>query len=705
MVVLHGPGGAGKSALAVRAAHGVSQLFPDGQLYVNLLGSTPGLRPLEPVEVLNRLLRSLGVPPGEVPGTRHERAAAFRTLTSGRRLLFLLDNVVDADQVGDLIPASAEGAVVLTARDPLPSVDADARLRIGALPASEAVSLLRAVADSEAPDGATAQRIVELCDGLPLALRLAAGRLAGGAGLPAEELVGRLMDRRRRLDELQLGGLGVRSCVRVAYDGLRASPDASRRLAAAAFRALGTLPVPDFSPGVVAAMLDVAEPPGAADAVYLLAASGLLEPAGSGRFRFHDLVRLVAVEEAEADGPVAAAALERALRFYSVGARRADLVLRPGRPMPFTAPVVAAPPGTPVLPDQAMAKAWIDAELPNAMAIADEAGRVAAGHLDVVRWLVYSLWLHMFVRFEWSAAQRIVERLAANAEAAGNEEIAAWAAMMLGRSMADAGDFARAAQLFHRAHCSYVALGDRQAEALVLCSLGILADYRGDAAESISLHRRSLALARRLGDTGQEALVLANLGHSLAVDARYAEAIEVLEQSLTLLTTTNDRLVRASANATLAAIMCVLGDVPVALERAEATITDCREGGDHIRECDALLTRSEIRLRTGRRRAAREDAEAAQRLADARGNPYARTLAAAQAAKVAAVLGEPDATTRLAAAAAQLAAIRGRRDRLIERVVLGAGPAAWPAPAGGVKGLGVGGGPRGGGVGGGGVGS
>jgi DNA-binding SARP family transcriptional activator len=331
VVVLFGPGGTGKSALAVRVAHELASEFPDGQLYVDLCGSTPGMRPLPPVEVLGRFLRRLGVHPSEVPSGEAEAAALFRSVAASRRLLLLLDNAADRDQVAGLIPGTAGCAVLVTSRHPLSTLDADERRRVEALPDSDGLALLAGLTGRLAAEPVAARQIVALCGGLPLAIRIAAGRLAGRPDLTGAEYARRLADRSRRLDELQLDDLAVRASIRTSYDALLGDDDPAGRLAARAFRMLGLLHVPDVAPPVVAAMLAQSEVDRARAALDRLVDAQLVEPVAGGRYRLHDLVRLVAAERAaeEETGIDREQSLFRAIAFTRV-ALATELGVSPG---------------------------------------------------------------------------------------------------------------------------------------------------------------------------------------------------------------------------------------------------------------------------------------------------------------------------------------------------------------------------------------
>ncbi|UBU09488.1 AfsR/SARP family transcriptional regulator [Nonomuraea gerenzanensis] len=290
-----GAAGVGKSALAVHVAHQVAGRFPDGRLYVDLHGSTPGVAPLHPADVLARLLRSLGDDTAAGPGGRldvDEAAARFRSLTDGRHLLLLLDNARDAAQVRPLLPASPTCHVLVTARRTLTSLDGASHHRLGVMAEDETATLLGRLIGEErvAAEQRAARAIVRLCAGLPLAIRIAAARLIARPGLSLRVLADRLAVEEHRLSELQADDQAVRACFMMSYRSLDAE---SSRL----FRLLSLLGGAVISVVAAAALADRPEPR-TADLLDRLTEAQLLEVCGHDRYRMHDLIRLFARERA-----------------------------------------------------------------------------------------------------------------------------------------------------------------------------------------------------------------------------------------------------------------------------------------------------------------------------------------------------------------------------------------------------------------------
>jgi DNA-binding SARP family transcriptional activator len=204
---IDGMGGVGKSALATQVAHQLADRFPDGQLYVNLHGATPGLTPLDPLHALGRMLRALGMNPAEVPTEVEEAAARFRSLAAQRRLLVLLDNARDAEQVRPLLPASRTCRVLITSRQALTTLEGIRAVHLDVLPHRRAAELLGRIAGRERIDAdpQAAAELVDLCVRLPLAIRIAGARLAARPGWHAQVLAQRLADASDRLNELAAG--------------------------------------------------------------------------------------------------------------------------------------------------------------------------------------------------------------------------------------------------------------------------------------------------------------------------------------------------------------------------------------------------------------------------------------------------------------------------------------------------------------------
>jgi DNA-binding SARP family transcriptional activator len=304
IAAITGTPGVGKSALAIHAAHQVADHFADGQLYLDLQGATPGLAPLDPLDALGRMLRSLGLDPGHIPADADEAAARFRSLTAARRLLVVLDNAHDAAQVRLLLPAGPGCAALVTGRQALGTLEGARLLELDLLPHEEAIELLARIAGPEriGAEPRAAAEVVGYCGLLPLAIQIAGTRLADRPTWPVSELASRLADPAGRLDELTVGDLAVRASFEVSLTALQTSPNPVDRQAAAAF---GLLTLPngaDLGLETAARLLNRSRLT-TQTLLERLVDARMLETPRSHRYRFHDLLRLYAHEQATSRQP------------------------------------------------------------------------------------------------------------------------------------------------------------------------------------------------------------------------------------------------------------------------------------------------------------------------------------------------------------------------------------------------------------------
>lgn len=298
VAVISGMAGVGKSALALHVAHELKERFPDGQLYVNLHGATPGMTPITAGQALAALLRDLGVEPRRVPENPDAAAALLRSTLAPTRTLMVLDDASHAAQVRPLLPAGPDCAVIVTSRSPLTVLDGAHRFPLVPLSDEDSAALLRAVSGRrDGLDGG--HPLVELTGRLPLALRVVAARLAARSALTPDALAGQLTATEGRLHHLEYDDLSVRRSLAVAHDALRASDREADRDAAVALCRIGALDLPVYGAALLARLTGTGERRAEA-ALDRLVDVALLEETAYGRYAPHDLVRDFAREIAGA---------------------------------------------------------------------------------------------------------------------------------------------------------------------------------------------------------------------------------------------------------------------------------------------------------------------------------------------------------------------------------------------------------------------
>ncbi|WP_034593664.1 ATP-binding protein [Hamadaea tsunoensis] len=528
-VAVDGMAGVGKTALAVHVAHRLAAAYPDGGIYLDLHGFTPGHDPLEPATALARLLAALGV--DRLPGDPADRAALWRSELSGRRALIVLDNAADAGQVRPLLPGAGKSAVIVTSRNRLVSLDTVPPLSLAPLSAEDSVALFgRAAGVAPAADDAIAQ-VLGQCGGLPLALRMAGARLRHRPGWTVAVLAERLRDTPGRFDAVF--GMSLHQL------------DTEQRRT---FRLLGVVPGEDFDAAVVAALTGL--PPGRVGEVLdELVDAHLVQEPSPGRFRQHDLIRRYASDLAADEEPQREAAVRRVLDHYVGRAVAYD------RMLPFVER------DRPAEGDPATAMAWFDAEYANLLSCFEAALRTGAD--DVVTALPPAMLAWFFRRrgtdekvrlfeaavaaaerlgdrprraalltdlgFALAAAGRPADALATyeRAQAAGPERPDL--ALRIGYLRLDLGELAEARTQFRRARALFAEAGHRAGQSQALAFDGWATLHLGEDAEAAGLARESIALA----DGPPQITGLVTLGVALA-GTQPAEALAVLGDALRL---------------------------------------------------------------------------------------------------------------------------------------------------------------------------
>ncbi|GIH02199.1 XRE family transcriptional regulator [Rhizocola hellebori] len=562
IAVICGTAGVGKTALAVRWAHRVRGLFPDGQIHVDLRGYDPQ-RPVSAGEALARLLEALGVSAVDIPLDLDRRAARYRAAVADLRLLVVLDNASSADQIRPLLPGTPTCLTLITSRNSMAGLVAlhgARRLDVDLLPADDATGLLHTlIGERVARDPAAAIDLAEQCARLPLALRVAAELAAARPASPLADLTRELADRQRRLRLLDPGD-DVRAAVRTVFSW---SYQHLRPEAALAFRRLGLHPGPDVD-ACSMAVLTGAGLDAAREALDTLARNHLVQPAPGERFTVHDLLRAYAADLAgEHDPPEErSAAVNRLFDHYlGIASATMDTLFpadRPYRPRVELATTPAAP-----VTGAASARAWLSAERPTLVALClyavenDRPGFAADLAATLYRYLESGHYTDALTVH--SAALRA-------AGLTGNDAMQAHALTNLGAVHRLLGDYGPAAGHLRHAIELHRRTGDRYGAARAMTNLGIVEERLGQYQTAVAHHHEALAAHRALGNRYGEAAALLNLGAALSnastasTQRSQSQAAEHLASALELFRGLGDRVGEASA-------LSNLGDVCVNLGR------------------------------------------------------------------------------------------------------------------------------------------
>ncbi len=586
VVLLTGEPGVGKSTLAVRVAHQVIDRFPDGQLYAHLAGASAP-RPAD--DVLADLLRSLGVTGPAIPDDTQAKAAVLRSRLAGRRVLLVLDDAADPAQVRPLLPGTPSTAVIVTSRRRLTGLVNTHRVTVSSLTDAEARELLtRLAGDRIAAEPADAARIAAACGNLPLALRIAGTRLALRPQLRLAALADRLEDERRRLDELTVSDLQVRSSLALSYAGLSESAQTT-------FRRIGAAAASNVPAWAVTVLQDGT---GGDLAVDELVESSLLQPAGvdgcgEPRYQVHDLVLTFARELLIAqDGLVECDGASEKLLDGVLAV--ADL-LGAGLPRPFPAVDGGEPvPPLPLQPDAvgrytANRAAWFAFERPSLVSgivLMSQVGmhRVAARIFD-------RLARYLWPQGCYADLRMCAAAIAEGAQAAGDERTEVWAEAVFARVLHVRGHYADAVVKYR--WCAR-RLADGPALAWLLTNLADCLTGLGVPEEALALTDRAAALSTRDAVAAARSAALNRLG-------RPAESVRVDRGALATARASADSLAVARALGSLAWSLALTGELDRAAAAADEAVALLRGSADRSALARSLRTLGAIEAGRGER--------------------------------------------------------------------------------------------------------
>jgi DNA-binding SARP family transcriptional activator/tetratricopeptide (TPR) repeat protein len=625
-----GPGGIGKTALAVHWGHRVAGRFPDGALYVDLAGGGLG-QPLDPGVALERWLLALGLAADRIPSGTAARTAALRTELAGRRMLLVLDNADSGAQVRPLLPGAGPSAVVITSRrrlDALAVTSGAVLVDLDRLPDADAAALVRTTVPAAAIAAADEQvaALVRMCDGFPLALRIAAARLSGTRPLPFPALLAALADEDRRLQELAIGPAGDELAVAASLCASYAQlSDAAQQV----FRAIGV----HFGPRPAVAAIGATAGLAAGEtraALDELADAHLIQPVGKAslpdtggdRFTTHDLIRLYARDRAGKDPAELLAAAGRALDFYRAAAHAADLLLRPAGPHVGTDLPTGPPPSFGTEDDGLR---WLDAEAENVVAAVRHGLPVAPG----IAWrLCASLAVWLMRRAPRSTWIDLNNLAIAAAAAEGHLAGEALLANGLGIAHALTRDVEPATDAFERAHRLRLALGEPRAAAIALVNLGALLADTGDPAEAIGRLTAARDLLAGSGDDRDLCGVEYNLGFACQRAGRSAEALDWFGRARTTANAVGYVTIAGHAELGIAQVHENDGDLADAATHYARALPALRVAMDKVQLAWAAHGLARVHAALGRPEIARANLHAARELYEELGDPAADTVIA-----------------------------------------------------------------------------
>ncbi|MDG4785105.1 BTAD domain-containing putative transcriptional regulator [Micromonospora sp. WMMD1102] len=582
VVVVCGKAGVGKTTLATHVGHLLADEFPDGQLFVQL--NSLSVQPVTVAQALERFLRALGVTGSAIPERLEERAELYRQLLAHRRILVVLDDAVDEEQVRWLVPGSAGCAVMVTSRFRLTGQPGVTTVNVHIFDQEEAMRLLVKVIGSDRAYAELSEclRLVEICGGLPIGLRIAGARLASRPHWSIGRFVERIADETQRLHELVYRGLGVRATLALTYKVLS---ETAQRL----FRRLAMLEVHDFPGWLAAPLLDTSVHEGEEALEELIDAQFVdverLGRSGRLRFRLHDLIRTYARERlAHDDSPAErAAALDRALGAWLYFAEQAhrreyggDHTLLHGSAERWPLPDIVIEREL-VDPIQ-----WYESERHGIVAAVCQAARAG---LDELCWDLALTSVTLFEAHSFFDDWRVTHEMAlAECRRAANRRGEAAMLHSLGALRLFEQRFTEAGWLLRPAQHIFTEVGDRHGQALVLRNLAFLDRAQGRMADATRRCEQALPLLRAAGDAVGEAHVLGSMAQ-IQLERGDADAAEQqLTRALELVHATGSRRIRCQ-------LLCRLGDLQLAQQdetAAEETFRNViklvQEYGDKVGE-------------------------------------------------------------------------------------------------------------------------
>jgi DNA-binding SARP family transcriptional activator/tetratricopeptide (TPR) repeat protein len=639
VVVIMGKAGVGKTSIAVHASHGVAHHFPDGQLFADLHGG--GSHTLSPMQVLERFLRALGVPGSQIPESLDERAEVYRNLLADRKILVVLDDAVSESQVSPLLPGRSVAAVIITSRRRLAGLPGVTHVEAKVFDAKMSLDLLARIAGDVRvqTQSEAAAEVAEQCGHLPLALRIAGARLSARPHWSIHQLVERLSDETRRLDELRHGDMGIRSSISLTYES---TDEQARQL----FRRLALIDLPLF-PGWMSAVLVELPLADAEDLLDDLVNAQLIETTGDGsgvhsQYRFHDLIRVFARERLAAEEPAAErkAALERALggllglaeeahrRHYGRDyARLKSEALRVALPERLVDQLLSDP------------MDWFERERTTLISGVRQAAQ--AGFVELSWTLAFTavtLFESGVYLDDWRETHDIALEACQKAHHVRGQAAMLYSigTLQLARLRFDQAqqDFAAAAELFEAA-------ADDQGIALVTRNIASIDRLSGRLDDATRGYEEALAIFRGTGDQVAAATVLHSLAKVKLELREVDDAKELLSDALRLSQTGPCRRVEAQVLHRIGEANLLSADLADAVAAFELALPRVRDLGDAIGEAYVLRGVGVAKVRQGDYDRAREALQGSLDLARTIGERLAEAQALLGLSELALACGDP----------------------------------------------------------------
>jgi tetratricopeptide (TPR) repeat protein len=578
--VVSGPAGIGKTALALQWAHRFVDRYPDGQLFLDLRGHDPTTA-LPATEALTNLLAGLGLPAAQIPTDLAAQAGMYRSALHQRRVLVLLDNAASADQIAPLVPPSPTSLLLVTSRHRLIGLAIDhavTTVDLDVLLPADALTLLRRVLGTERVTGepAAARRLIDLCDRMPLALRIAAAKLAARPRGQIAELVTDLSGT-DPLDALSVpsDSRSMRAVFAGAYQAL-SEP------ASIMFRRLGQHPGPTFTAGLAAALIDQSTTRAQATLDELTGAHLVVDLAAN-RYRFHDLIGMYARECAGPDE--AARSSARIIDWYLTVGDIANRAFNPARDR--AGPVCVTPPVEPPFPaDHDLALSFLDAERANLLPVARHAAEQGD---DQAAWrLTYLLTSFHSLRGHWSAQVELGRVGLAAAQRLADPGAEALMHSGLGRAYNSTQRYDEALEHLRVALALMRAAGDQRGQGMALNNIALAYVRLGRFEAALDTFDQALSLHTADNNPPAIALAMNNIGHTHTLMGRSDLGTEYLTRALVLTRQIGHRPYEAFTLQSLGEARLAEADPDDALRQFSAALLIRRRIGERRLEADTL---------------------------------------------------------------------------------------------------------------------